>query len=313
MHASASRLAASNSTVEKVRRFNRFYTTQIGVLREAYGGPYSLTEVRVLYELAHRDHPTAGELVRDLGLDPGYLSRIIRSFEEKKMVSRTGSKTDARQQLLSLTTRGRLAFDKLEARTNEEISGMLGRLTSSEQQRIAQSMEVIEGLLGTPSESKSPFLLRAPRAGDFGWVVHRHGALYAQEYGWDERFEALVAEIVGHFVAHFDPKREQCWIAERNGEVVGSIFLVRKTKTVAKLRLLYVEPSARGFGIGAKLVEECIRFARQARYKKIVLWTQSNLHAARHLYKNAGFLPVDSTPQSLFGFELVSETWELKL
>jgi len=313
MHASATRLSASSSIVEKVRRFNRFYTTQIGVLREAFGGPYSLTEVRVLYELAHRDRPTAGELVKDLGLDPGYLSRIIRSFELKKMVSRTGSKTDARQQLLSLTAKGRLAFNKLEARTNEEIAGMLGRLTSTEQQRVAQSMEVIEGVLGTTPESKVPFLLRAPRAGDFGWVVHRHGALYAQEYGWDVRFEALVAEIVGQFAAHFDPKREQCWIAERNDEIVGSVFLVKKSTTVAKLRLLYVEPSARGFGIGAKLVDECVLFARQARYKKITLWTQSNLHAARHLYKNAGFTLVDSTPQTLFGFDLVSETWDLKL
>jgi DNA-binding MarR family transcriptional regulator/GNAT superfamily N-acetyltransferase len=299
--------------VQAVRRFNRFYTTQIGVLREAYSSPFSLTEVRVLFELAHRESPSARDLGRDLGLDPGYLSRILSQFERKRLVSRSDSKTDRRQQLISITSKGRRVFTELDSRTNAEIRSMLRNTPVPERERLVRCMDSIENVLAPQAATKAPYVLRPHRPGDMGWVVYRHGILYSQEYGWDERFEALVAEIVGKFIPNFDPKRERCWIAEREGEIVGSVFLVKKTKTVAKLRLLYVEPRARGLGIGVRLVEECIRFARQAGYKKITLWTQSNLYAARHIYRKTGFKRVESKPQSLFGFKLVSETWELAL
>lgn len=299
--------------VEAVRRFNRFYTAQIGVLREAYSSPFSLTEVRVLYELAHRQSPSATDLGRDLGLDPGYLSRILAAFERKKLISRSHSKTDRRQQLVSLSLKGRRIFAELNAKTDAEIGTMLKPTPVAERERLVKSMAAIESVLKPDPEPKLPYILRSHRPGDMGWIVYRHGVLYWQEYGWDERFEALVAEIVGKFIPNFDPKRERCWIAEREGEIVGSVFLVKKTKTVAKLRLLYVEPKARGLGIGVQLVAKCIRFARQAGYRKITLWTQSNLYAARHIYRKAGFRRVESKPQALFGFKLVSETWELTL
>jgi DNA-binding MarR family transcriptional regulator/N-acetylglutamate synthase-like GNAT family acetyltransferase len=299
--------------VQAVRRFNRFYTTQIGVLREAYSSPFSLTEVRILFELAHREHPSATELGRDLGLDAGYLSRIFAQFERKRLISRSDSKADRRQQLVSLTSKGHRVFTELNAKTDSEIGIMLRRTPAPDRERLVRSMDAIESVLAPAPETKAPYVLRPHRPGDMGWIVHRHGVLYSQEYGWDERFEALVAEIVGKFIPNFDPKRERCWIAEREGEIVGSVFLVKKTKTVAKLRLLYVEPKARGLGIGVRLVDECIRFASQAGYKKITLWTQSNLHAARHIYRKSGFKRVESKPQSLFGFKLVSETWELAL
>ncbi len=299
--------------VNAIRRFNRFYTTQIGVLREAYSGPYSLTEVRVLYELAHRDRPTAGDLIRELGLDAGYLSRILQKFERQKLVTRKALKTDRRHQNLCLTAKGRDVFGRMNDRTTTEMSRLLASVPIAERERAVRAMEAVEDALGPRKESATPYVLRGPKAGDLGWVVHRHGALYAQEYGWDERFEALVAEIVGTFVSHFDARRERCWIAEREGEIVGSVFLVKKTTTVAKLRLLYVEPKARGLGIGLRLVEECVRFAREAGYKKVTLWTQSNLIAARNIYRKVGFRRVDSKAQKQFGYNLVSETWELSL
>ncbi len=302
-----------SGSVDAVRRFNRFYTTKIGVLREPYSTPFSLSETRVLYELAHRTKPTARELSRELDLDAGYLSRILHSFKKKRLISRTASTADGRQQLLSLTAKGRSVFQRLNARTDHEIGELLGRVSPVGQQRAVEAMEAIEEVFGEHPQPKVPYILRSHRPGDMGWVVYRHGVLYSQEYGWDERFEALVAEIVGKFIQNFDPKRERCWIAEREGEIVGSVFLVEKSKTVAKLRLLYVEPKTRGLGIGLRLVEECIRFAREARYRKITLWTQSNLDAARHIYRKCGFELVDSKPQPLFGAELVSETWELKL
>ena len=303
-----------DARVAAVRRFNRFYTKQIGLLHEGYlESPFSLSEVRVLYELAHREKPTAAELGRELGLDAGYLSRILRGFERRHLVERTASKADGRQSHLALTKRGRAAFAPLQARSHSDIGAMLGKLSGADQKRVLEAMNTIEGRLGARPEGTTAYVLRPHQPGDMGWVVHRHGALYAQEYGWDEQFEALVASIVAEFIQHYDPKRERAWIAEKDGEIVGSVFLVRQSATVAKLRLLLVEPRARGLGIGARLVGECVRFARQAGYRKIMLWTNSVLHAARHLYEEAGFHLVREEPHHSFGHDLVGETWELTL
>jgi DNA-binding MarR family transcriptional regulator/GNAT superfamily N-acetyltransferase len=300
--------------VAAVRRFNRFYTQKIGVLQDGLlNSPFSLAEARVLYELAHRERPTASELGRDLGLDAGYLSRILRGFEKKGLLKKTPSPTDGRQLLLTLTRKGEEAFAPLNTRSRAEIGQMIGLLSGPEQKRLVDSMRAIEGLLGARPEPKAPYLLRPHQPGDIGWVIHRHGVLYAQEYGWDETFEALVAEVAAAFVKNYDPKGERCWIAEKDGEVVGSVFLVRKSHTVAKLRLLYVEPKARGLGIGARLTDECERFARQTGYKKIVLWTNSILLAARHIYEKAGYRLVASEPHHSFGHDLVGETWEKTL
>ena len=300
--------------ISTVRRFNRFYTKQIGLLGESYlETPFSLTEARVLYELAHRERPSATELARELGLDAGYLSRILRGFERRRLLSRTRSKADGRQSHLSLTGRGRAAFAPLDARSRQDIAGMLARLGPGEQRRLIESMRTIESLLAVTPESKAPYVLRPHQPGDMGWIVHRHGALYAQEYGFDERFEALVASVVAKFVSHYDQRRERCWIAEKDGEIVGSVFLVRRSRSVAQLRLLLVEPKARGLGIGERLVAECIRFARQAGYRKIMLWTNSVLRVARHVYQAAGFRQVHREKHQSFGRALVGETWELAL
>ncbi len=304
--------------VGNVRRFNRFYTKQIGVLGAGLlESPYSLTEVRVLYELAHREAPTAAEIGRELGLDPGYLSRILRGFRRRRLVATRGAPDDRRRRLLALTDEGKTVFDQLDGRSNAEIEAMLRRLTGERQRRLLAAMESIEQLLGTSPatepESTEPYLLRSHRPGDLGWVVHRHGVLYAQEYGWDERFEALVAGIVAEFVRNFDPRREHCWIAERQGEIVGSVFVVRQSDQVAKLRLLLVEPSARGLGIGSRLVNECVRFAREAGYRTLMLWTNDVLHSARKIYEAVGFELVKSEPHESFGQGLVGQTWELTL
>jgi DNA-binding MarR family transcriptional regulator/GNAT superfamily N-acetyltransferase len=304
--------------IDTVRRFNRFYTRKIGVLQEGWlNSPFSLTETRVLYELAHQERPTATMVGNKLELDPGYLSRILSVFEKRGLVKKTPSPEDGRQSLLTLTDKGRRQFAPLEVRTEQQVSGMLGTLSEGQQQQLIGAMHTIEKLLGKDEEpeatTKASYLLRPPQVGDMGWAVHRQGVLYAQEYGYDERFEALAADIVAKFVQNYDAKRERCWIAEKDGEVAGSVFLVRESKTVAKLRLLYVEPSARGLGIGSRLVEECVRFARQAGYKKIVLWTQSELDAARHIYKKAGFRVVGKKRHHSFSKDLVAETWELSL
>jgi DNA-binding MarR family transcriptional regulator/predicted GNAT family acetyltransferase len=307
--------STSRDPVQTLRRFNRFYTTQIGVVNEhLMDSEFSLSEMRVLYELAHRDRPTAGALGRDLGLDPGYLSRMLRAFEKRGLLARAESKSDARQNLLSLTALGRKTFAPLEARWQEQMVHLLENIPARDRKRMAEAMQTIESILSARKEAPQSYLLRAHQPGDLGWVIQRHGVLYSREYGYDERFEAFCAEIVAHFVLNFDPKREACWIAEKDGENVGSVFVVRKSKTVAKLRLLLVEPSARGLGIGKRLVEECVRFARQAGYKKMVLWTQSELDAARHIYQQAGFKVVDKKRHDSFGRKgLVAETWELKL
>jgi DNA-binding MarR family transcriptional regulator/N-acetylglutamate synthase-like GNAT family acetyltransferase len=304
--------------VGAIRRFNRFYTRKIGVLREgAYRSPFSLTQVRVLYELAHRDRPTATELGRDLGLDAGYLSRILRGFERRGLVVKTRSSADGRRSHLALTAHGKRAFAPLDARSHDEVAAMLAGLSGTEQGRVVGAMHTIQELLGdremrSPS-TPSPYVLRAPQPGDLGWVVHRHGALYAREYGYDEEFEGLVAEIVARFVRHYDARRERCWIAERDGENIGCVFLVKKSPTVAQLRLLLVEPAARGSGLGTRLVDECVRFARQAGYRRLVLWTQSELRAARRLYEAAGFRLTSSERHHSFGKSLVAEVWELVL
>ncbi len=308
-------IAGPEHNVSAVRRFNRFYTRQIGVLREGLlKSRFSLAEVRVLYEIAHRNQSTATELCQELGLDPGYLSRILGGLEKRSLISKSVSQADGRQSLLGLRARGRETFATLDARQNQEVAAMLRQLSPAEQVRLVQAMTTVEALLGGQDEPKAPYILRTHQPGDMGWVVHRHGVLYAQEYGYDEHFEALVAEIAAAFIQHFDPKRERCWIAEKDGEIVGSVFLVKKSKTVAKLRLLLVEPSARGLGIGKRLVGECVRFAKQVGYRKMVLWTQSELPAARHIYTEAGFRLVEEKPHHSWGRnDLVSESWELKL
>lgn len=302
--------------VEAVRRFNRFYTRRIGVLQEwLLASPFSLTEARVIYELAHHEDVTATRLAEELRLDPGYLSRILRQFEEGALVSRRPSETDGRRSLLSLTDRGRQAFAELNAASRNEVGAMLEALPTEEQVRLVGAMHVIERLLGAAPEGGVPYLLRPHQPGDMGWVVYRHGVLYAREYGWDERFEALVAQIVSGFVERFDPARERCWIAEKDGENVGSVFLVNhpEREGVAKLRLLLVEPKARGLGIGTRLVEECLRFARRVGYRTVTLWTNDVLHAARHIYEKTGFRVVSEEPHSRFGPKTVGQTWELDL
>jgi DNA-binding MarR family transcriptional regulator/GNAT superfamily N-acetyltransferase len=306
--------AGRAARVAAMRRFNRFYTRQIGVLQEGLlQSPFSLAEARVLYEVAHRDRPAAAELGQDLGLDAGYLSRILRGLRKRGLVDRRPSEADGRRSLLGLTRSGRAAFATLDERSRRQIGAMLDRLPPRGQTRLVEAMGAIEELLGGAPRPAAPYLLRPPQPGDMGWVVHRHGVLYAQEYGWDERFEALVAEIVARFVSRFDPKRERCWMAEADGEVVGSVFLVKQSRTVARLRLMLVEPRARGMGIGTRLVGECIRFARQVGYGKITLWTNSVLRGARHIYKQAGFQLVKEEPYHGFGHDLVGETWDLKL
>ena len=300
--------------VAAVRHFNRFYTQRIGLLQAAWlNSPFSLTEARVLYELAHRERPTASALAKDLGLDAGYLSRIMRAFGKRSLVSKQASSKDGRQSLLSITDRGRKTFAPIDARTQNEIAVMLSTLDDRGQARMVEAMRTIEQLLAAQAEPKVPYILRPPVPGDMGWVVSRHGALYSREYGWDEQIEALTAEIVAEFVRTNDPKYERCWIAERDGENVGSVFLVRKSDRVAQLRLLLVEPSARGLGIGARLVAECERFARQAGYRKIALWTHGNLAAARRIYEQAGYRLVRKESYTNFGRKLISETWELNL
>ncbi len=302
--------------VAAVRRFNRFFTRHIGALQEGLlHSPYPLAEARVLFELAQRDDPTAAGLGRELGLDPGYLSRILARLGQQGLVDKIRSESDGRRRILRLTPEGERAFALLDQRSAEEVAELLGDLSEEDQQRLLEAMAVIVGLLDKTKGFKfsEPFCLRPPEPGDMGWVVHRHGTLYAQEYGWDEHFEALVAQIVADFVNNFNPARERCWIAEIGNEIVGSVFVVQVDETVAKLRLLLVEPKARGLGLGTRLVEECIRFARRCGYRKLMLWTNSVLVEARHIYQKTGFTLVAEEEHHSFGHDLVGETWELIL
>ncbi|HEY4216088.1 MAG TPA: helix-turn-helix domain-containing GNAT family N-acetyltransferase [Gemmatimonadaceae bacterium] len=305
-----------DTAAEQVRDFNRFYTRRIGALGDGHlGSPFSLTEVRVLFELAHRSPVTASEIADALGLDRGYLSRTLRAFKAKGFIETEPAAEDRRQTILRLTAAGRKAFTPLDRAAREEIIRMLQPLDAEPQRRVLAAMRTIRQSLDpvTDAPSDPPFTLRTHRPGDMGWVVQRHGLLYAEEYGWDERFEALVAGIVSEFIKHFDPKRERCWIAERDGESVGSIFIVSKSKTVVKLRLLLVEPSARGLGVGRALVDEVIRFARQTGYRKIQLWTHPELTAARRIYKAVGFELIAEEEHSQFGKPMRAETWEMVL
>ncbi|HLV94767.1 MAG TPA: helix-turn-helix domain-containing GNAT family N-acetyltransferase [Candidatus Acidoferrales bacterium] len=305
-----------NSTdpqVNEIRAFNRFYTRKIGVLDGMASRPFSLAEARVLYELAHREQPTATDIRKELGLDAGYLSRIIRGFERRKLVARAQSKTDERQKFLSLTPKGQKVFAPLDERSNRDVAAMIEKLAPAERGRLLDAVQTIRTLLGDRPEPRTPYLLRQHQPGDMGWVVQKQGILYVREYGWDETFEALVAEIVAKFIKEYDPKRERCWIAEKDGAQVGAVFAVKGSDEVAKLRLLHVEPEARGLGIGKRLVEECVRFARQAGYKKMTLWTQSILYAARHIYEQTGFRLVREEKHHSFGKDLTGETWELEL
>ncbi|HEX2217319.1 MAG TPA: GNAT family N-acetyltransferase [Gemmatimonadales bacterium] len=305
-----------------VRRFNRFYTRQIGLLDEGLlHSPYSLTEVRVMYEIAHGPGITATEVREILALDAGYLSRILRGLRRQGLVSARAA-ADRRRRRLTLTARGRRTFARLDARSSEEVAAMLARLSAPKRRELVEAMRDIEGLLGRPAEPEAAsvsVVLRPPRPGELGWVVKRHGELYAAEYGWNAEFEGLVAGIVAGFVAELDPRAERCWIAELGGEPAGSIFLVKATEPaneaerIAKLRLLLVEPWARGHGVGTRLVDTCLGFAREAGYAKVRLWTNSVLHAARRLYQRAGFRLVEESPHHSFGHDLVSQTWELDL
>ena len=299
---------------EAVRRFNRFYTKRIGVLKEKLlRSPFSLTEARVVYELAHHEKTTATELRQELGVDPGYLSRILRGFKKHGLIVQQPSPRDGRGRMLQLTKKGQAAFAAINGASHREIETLLNALSRRDQNRLVEAMHTIEELLGSRPEHKVPYILRSYQPGDLGWVVHRHGALYAEEYLWDEQFEGLVADIVAKFIRDHDPKRERCWIAERDKEIVGSVFLVKESPMVAKLRLLLVEPTARGLGIGTRLVDECLRFARQAGYRKVKLWTNDVLHAARLIYKKAGFRLVLQESHHSFGHDLTGETWERRL
>src|SRR6266481_1011993 len=305
-------LQDSNDHVAAMRAFNRFYTSKLGVLdQHLLKSPFSLSEARVLYELATRDEPAAKEIGIELGLDPGYLSRIIQNFDERGLITRKPLATDRRQYRLGLTAKGRQAFAKLDRSSHDEIAAMLATLPRSAGKRLIDAMAAIERLLGSPSAS--PATLRDPRPGDMGWVVQSHGSFYAREYGFDASFEGLVAEIAAKFLAAFDASRERCWIADLDGAPVGSVFLVRHSDDVAKLRLLLVDPAGRGQGLGHRLVAECIAFAKACGYRKITLWTQSILVAARKIYQDAGFVLVASEPHRSFGQSLIGETWELQL
>jgi len=305
---------ASNNAIASIRSFNRFYTRLLGTLNEhLLEGPLSLAEARVLYELAHRFQPTASDIAVDLGLDLSYLSRILQGFTRAKLIRRQPSKTDRRQSTIALTPTGQRLFESLDRRSSDQVHQMLAPLTFEQQTNLVTSMTTIESLLDGNATKSTTVILRQHRPGDMGWVIERHGALYAQEYGWDERFEALVARIAADFIDKLDHARERCWIAESDGRNVGSVFLVRESEDVAKLRLLLVDPSARGFGLGRRLVAECVDFARQAGYRRLTLWTQQNLEAARRIYAQAGFTLTRSEPYTGIGRDLISEYWDLDL
>jgi DNA-binding MarR family transcriptional regulator/GNAT superfamily N-acetyltransferase len=297
--------------VDAVRRFNRFYTRRVGALRAGLlGSPYPLPEARLIYEIGHRRRCTATELAAELDLDAGYLSRLLRGLRRRGVVAAERSAEDARSSMLSLTVKGRQAFTMLDSRSRNEVGAMLRELPGGERERLVGAMRTVESLL---TNRRPSITLRAQRPGDMGWVVQRHGALYAAEYGWDQSFEALAAEIAAKFVRHYDPARERCWIAEADGEAVGCVFLVRQTDLTAKLRLLLVEPRARGLGVGRRLVRECVAFARSKGYRKVVLWTQATLVAARAIYESEGFVLKRTEKHASFGARLTGEYWELKL
>ncbi|MFX1369027.1 MAG: GNAT family N-acetyltransferase [Promethearchaeota archaeon] len=300
--------------IHNIRRFNRFYTKRIGLLNKGLlRTRFTLSQARVIFELAQKNQTTSSDIAKNLGMDPSYLSRILSAFQNEGLIERERSDIDSRQWMLKLTARGKEAFLELDGRASDEIRNMLECLSSEDQYRLLNAMSTIESVLEPNSDLASSFLIRPHRAGDIGWIIHRHGVIYTEEYGWNETFEALTAEILAKFIENSDMKRERIWIAERDGETVGSVMIVDAGDQVAQLRLLLVEPKARGMGIGRKLIEECIDFSRRNGYGKIKLWTQSNLHAARHLYLKYGFELVEEKPHRSFGHDLMAEIWELQL
>ena len=304
----------ADARITAVRHFNRFYTRHVGALNEGLlQSTFSLVEMRVLYELGSRSRPTAGEIARHLGHDPAYLSRILKNFRDRGLVETAPAPEDARRNLLSLTPQGRETFRRFDRASSDEVAAVLKDIAESDQRRLLEAMAAIEAILTKQPPKSEAFLLRPHRPGDLGWVVHRHSLLYSQEYGWDETFEAMVAEVAAQFIRGFDPRRERSWIAEREGAIVGSVFLVQADEEQAKLRLLFVEPEARGLGIGRRLVEECIETARALGYRKLTLWTNDVLVAARRLYETTGFELVAEEPHHSFGKDLVGETWEREL
>jgi DNA-binding MarR family transcriptional regulator/GNAT superfamily N-acetyltransferase len=308
---------SAHERADAVRQFNRFYTRRIGALGNAHlGSEFSLTQMRVLYELAHRESPTASEIGEALGLDRGYLSRTLRSFRKRGWVE-VSHGDDRRRRHLELTEAGRKAFAPLERGARADVAGMLASLSDAQQLRLLEAMRTIRESFGDahapPTAATPGYALRTHRSGDIGMIVHRHGVIYATEFGYDERFEALVAKVVAGFIENLKPKREQCWVAERDGRFLGSVMVVEKKKSIAQLRLLLVEPEARGMGIGRRLVDEVIRFSRRAGYKRIQLWTQSELTAARNIYRSAGFTIIGTEGHESFGKKLNAEVWELVL
>jgi DNA-binding MarR family transcriptional regulator/N-acetylglutamate synthase-like GNAT family acetyltransferase len=301
--------------ISAVRRFNRFYTRQIGVLRKTYAdSPYSLGEMRVLYELAQTDETTAKDIGRNLDLDAGYLSRVLSDFEKKSLVKRTTSKSDARQSHLALTAKGRKVFVPADKRSQQDVAAMLAKLDGGQQAQLVKAMQTIETLLEGASAPQQTYTLRAPRHGDFGWMVSVNAQTYAREYGWGDPFEGLCAQIVADFVNKNDSTCERCWIADMNGENVGAVMLVKDEQPgTARIRVLIVDPKARGLGLGAALTEACVSFAREAGYKKITLWTHSVLTAARHIYQKAGFTLTSSEKRHTWGQDVVAEFWDMDL
>lgn len=303
-----------DETIAAMRRFNRFYTQHLGVLQEAWlDSPFSLTEARVLYELTQHDAMTATEIGSALGIDAGYLSRMLRDFEGKGLIQRRAAPQDARQTLISLSAKGRKAFAPLEERSKGQVARAIATLSQTDQRRLVAAMGTIRNLLERGTDAPREGRLRQPRRGDFGWIVSRHAELYAEEYGWVEPFEGLCAQIVADYLNNLDPARERCWIAELNGEPVGCAMLVKDAKPgLARIRLVLLDPSARGLGLGRRLTHECVRFARKAGYEGITLWTHSVLTAARHVYQQAGFSLTSSEKRKSWGQDVVSEIWDLK-
>lgn len=300
--------------IAELRAFTRFYTVLADVLDEGLlQSVFSLAECRVLYELAHREGPTAADLARDLGLDPAYLSRILRKLKGARLLVTGPSASDGRQRILALTEAGCAAFGELDAASQRQARDLLAPLTVGERAALIRALGTVRSILDRSCADAAPFIIRDTRLGDIGWIIHRHGVIYHEEFGWDESFEALVAEIAGRFLAGHDPRREHCWVAERHGEVVGSVFLVDAGDGVAKLRLLYVEATARGLGVGRALVHQCLSFARQCGYRRMTLWTNDVLTAARRIYETEGFELVERAPHHSFGQDLVGETWQRDL
>ncbi|HEY4142675.1 MAG TPA: helix-turn-helix domain-containing GNAT family N-acetyltransferase [Pseudolabrys sp.] len=304
--------------ISAVRRFNRFYTRQIGVLRRTYlDSPYSLAEMRVLYEIAQSEKlgaQTASDIGRTLDLDAGYLSRVLRNFEKAGLISRKASPEDARQSHLALTAKGVKTYAPYEKRSQDNVATMLNVLPPADQSKLTQAMATIEQLLEEGTSAKPSIVLCDPKHGDFGWIVTRHAQVYADEYGWGDPFEGLCAQIVADYVNNYDPKTERCWIAEVNGENAGCVMLVKdKEPGTARIRLLLVDPKGRGLGLGTRLTGECVTFAREAGYTKVTLWTHSVLTAARHCYEKAGFRLTSSEPRHTWGKDVVAEFWDLTL